>query len=98
VSIGFATAALLKTTSMGQSTTEEYEMDETVTDGTWTLNGNTLTVTSDFGPQTATILEQTSTALKLKAEDSENQSDQGSLYRLKSRPFTLSQNDNLAIM
>ena len=62
---------------MGQSTTEEYEMDETETDGTWTLNGNTLTVTSDFGPQTATILEQTSTALKLKAEVSENQSDQG---------------------
>jgi hypothetical protein len=68
---------VLKTTSMGQSTTDEYEMDETVTDGTWTLNGKTLTVTSDFGPQTATILEQTSTTLKLKAEVSENQSDQG---------------------
>jgi hypothetical protein len=68
---------VLKTTSMGQSTTDEYEMDETVTDGTWTLNGKTLTVTSDFGPQTATILEQTSTILKLKAEVSENQSDQG---------------------
>jgi hypothetical protein len=68
---------VLKTTSMGQSTTDEYEMDETVTDGTWALNGKTLTVTSDFGPQTATILEQTSTTLKLKAEVSENQSDQG---------------------
>ena len=68
---------VLKTTYMGQSTTDEYEMDETVTDGTWTLSGNTLTVTNDFGPQTATILEQTSTTLKLKAEVSENESDQG---------------------
>ncbi|HMG91566.1 MAG TPA: hypothetical protein VK589_16025 [Chryseolinea sp.] len=68
---------VLKTTYMGQSTTDEYEMDETVTDGTWTLSGNTLTVTNDFGPQTATILEQTSTTLKLKAEVSESESDQG---------------------
>jgi hypothetical protein len=68
---------VLKTTYMGQSTTEEYEMDETITDGTWTLSGKTLTVTNDFGPQTATILEQTSTTLKFKAEVSENESDQG---------------------
>jgi hypothetical protein len=68
---------VLKTTYMGQTTTEEYETDETITDGTWTLNGKTLTVTSDFGPQTATILEQTSTTLKFKAEVSENETDQG---------------------
>ena len=68
---------VLKTTYAGQSTTEEYEVDETVTDGTWTLSGKNLTVTGDFGPQTATILEQTSTTLKLKAEVSENESDQG---------------------
>ena len=68
---------VLKTTYMGQSTTEEYDVDETVTDGTWTLNGKTLTVTSDVGPQTATILEQTSTTLKFKAEVSESESDQG---------------------
>jgi hypothetical protein len=69
---------VLKTTYMGQTTTDEYEMDETVTDGTWTLNGNTLTVTNDdFGPQTATVLEQTATTLKLKAEVNESESDQG---------------------
>ncbi len=68
---------VLTITSMGQSTTDEYETDETVTDGNWTLSGNTLTVTSDFGPQNATILEQTSTTLKLKAEVSENLSEQG---------------------
>ena len=68
---------VLKTTYMGQSTTEEYDMDETVTDGTWTLNGKTLTVTNDFGTETATVLEQTSTTLKLKAEVSESESDSG---------------------
>ena len=68
---------VLKTTYMGQSMTEEYETDETVTDGTWDLNGNTLTVTNDFGTETATVLEQTSTTLKLKAEVSESESDQG---------------------
>lgn len=68
---------VLKTTYMGQTMTDEYETDETVTDGTWTLNGKTLTVTNDFGTETATILEQTSTTLKLKAEVSETESDQG---------------------
>lgn len=68
---------VLKSTYMGQSITEEYEMDETVTDGTWTLNGKTLTVTNDFGDQTATILEQTSTTLKFRAELTESESDSG---------------------
>ena len=68
---------VLKTTYTGQSTTDEIEMDETVMDGNWTLNGKTLTVTGDYGAQAATILEQTATTLKLKAEVSESESDQG---------------------
>jgi hypothetical protein len=69
---------VLKTTYMGQTTTNEYEVNDSVMDGNWTLNGKTLTITSDQGgTQTATILEQTSTTLKLKAEVSESESDQG---------------------
>jgi len=68
---------VLKTTYMGQTVTDEYDMEETVSDGTWSLNGNTLTVTNDFDSQTATILEQTSTTLKLKAEVNESETDQG---------------------
>jgi hypothetical protein len=69
---------VLTTNFMGQSTTEELEMNETVANGTWTLNGNTLTVTNDdYGDQTATILEQTPTTLKLKADVTESESDAG---------------------
>jgi len=68
---------VLKTTYMGQTTTDEYEVNDNIMDGIWTLNGNTLTVTSDFGSQIATILEQTSTTLKFKAEVTESESDQG---------------------
>lgn len=65
------------TTILGQTTTEEYLNEETVMDGTWTLNGNKLTVTTVDGPQEATILEQTATTLKLKVEISETESDLG---------------------
>jgi hypothetical protein len=68
---------VLKTTYMGQTTTDEYEVNDSIMDGIWTLTGNTLTVTSDFGSQIATILEQTSTTLKFKAEVTESESDQG---------------------
>ena len=92
-------AIVLKTTYLGQSTTEEYEMDETVTDGTSTLNGNTLTVTSDFGAETATILEQTSTTtLKLKAEVSENENDQGITVSTKIEAiYTFKNNNELTV-
>jgi hypothetical protein len=68
---------VLKTTYMGQTETEEYESDETVTDGTWSLNGRTLTITNDFGTEDATVIEQSSTTLKLKAEFSESETDSG---------------------
>jgi hypothetical protein len=68
---------VLKTTYMGQSMTEEVPMEEVVTDGTWKLNGSTLTVTNDFGAQDATIVEQTSTTLKLKINVSDSETDQG---------------------
>jgi hypothetical protein len=70
----------LTTTYMGQTTTEDYPFEEVVTDGTWTLNGNTLTITDDFGPQSATIVEQSSTRLKLKLNVSESETDQGVTY------------------
>lgn len=68
---------VLKTTMMGQTTTDEITMGEVVTDGTWSLNGRNLTVTGDAGPQTATIIEQTSTRLKIKVEVKETATDQG---------------------
>lgn len=67
----------LTTNYMGQTVTEEYDMDETVPSGTWSLNGNILTVTNSTGSQTATIVEQTATTLKLKSEVNESQTDQG---------------------
>ena len=68
---------VLKTTYMGQTMTEEYDMEDVIGEGTWTLNGNTLTVTSGSDSQTATILEQTSTTLKFKSEVNESETDQG---------------------
>ena len=68
---------VLKSTRKGQTTVYEYEMNETVTNGTWTLNGKTLTVTNDLGAQTATILNQTSSTLTLKVEVSQDASAYG---------------------
>ena len=68
---------VLTTTIMGQSSTQEIIMDGVVTEGTWAVNGNTMTVTTSDGPQDATIVEQTATTLKLKVEISESESAQG---------------------
>lgn len=68
---------VLKTTMMGQTSTDEYPFDEVVTDGTWALTGNTLTITGADGPQQATILEQTSTALKMRMDVKESVTSQG---------------------
>jgi hypothetical protein len=68
---------VLTTTIMGQTSTEEYDFEEAISDGTWALNGSTLTVTTQAGPQEVTVLEQTATSLKLKAVVSENQTQQG---------------------
>ena len=52
-------------------------MDEAVPAGIWSLNGRNLTVTNDFDTQTATILEQSATTMKLKSEVNESETDQG---------------------
>lgn len=68
---------VLKTTMMGQTTTEEVPFEEVVLDGTWTLDGRTLTITGPVGPQKATVLEQTSTTLRMSLDLKESQSSQG---------------------
>jgi hypothetical protein len=68
---------VLTTNMMGQTETQEYPFEEVVTDGTWSLNGNTLTITNDFDSQTATIVEQNSTTLKVRIDVDETESDQG---------------------
>ncbi|MBL0744218.1 DUF5004 domain-containing protein [Chryseolinea lacunae] len=50
---------------LGQSTTQDYPFQGFLANGTWTLDGNTLTVTSAQGVQHATIVEQTATTLKI---------------------------------
>ena len=68
---------VLKTTMMGQTSTDEVTMYEVLTDGTWALNGRDLTVTNDGFSQKATIVEQNSTNLKIKFDTTQSQSDQG---------------------
>jgi hypothetical protein len=68
---------VLKTTMAGQTETEEYTVDEIFSDGTWTLDGRTLTITDINGTEKATIVEQTATSLKLKMEVKETETDQG---------------------
>ncbi len=68
---------VLKTTAQGQTSTAEYPFDEVVTDGTWTLTGNTLTVTDSNGAQKATILSQTSTTFKMRMDVKESESSLG---------------------
>ena len=68
---------VLKTIMQGQTSTAEYPFDGVVTDGTWTLAGNTLTVTDANGPQKATILSQTSTTFKMRMDVKENESSLG---------------------
>jgi hypothetical protein len=76
--ISVGTYTIVMTTSiLGQTSTEEYVSDGTEMDGTWTLNGNTLTITTVDGPQEATIVEHSATRLKLKIEISESETDQG---------------------
>lgn len=68
---------VLTTTMLGQTSTDEYPFEDVVTDGSWTLSGQTLTITGVAGPQKATILEQTSTSLKMRMDVKESISSQG---------------------
>lgn len=68
---------VLTTTVMGQTSTDEHPFEEVVTDGTWTLSGNKLTFIDANGSQDATILQQTSTTLKMKVDIKESETSQG---------------------
>jgi hypothetical protein len=52
-------------------------VDEFLTNGTWALDGKTLTITSPNGSEKATITEQTSTTLKMNWEVVETETGQG---------------------
>ena len=69
----------LETTTLGQTVTNDILFENVIVDGTWTLNGNTLTIDGAAGPQTATILEQTSTKLTMKLDVKQNLSNQGAV-------------------
>lgn len=68
---------VLTTKLAGQSQTEEYEVEDISSDGSWTLSGKTLTMISDDETQAATITEQSATTLKLKIEYNETETDMG---------------------
>jgi hypothetical protein len=68
---------VLESTTLGQTTTNEVPFTEVFTDGTWTLEGNTLKVTGPNGTDEATIVEQTSTTLKFKVDVDETESGSG---------------------
>lgn len=61
---GDYTIALTSVVS-GQSITQDYPFQGFFSNGTWTRDGNTITVTSAQGTQQATIVEQTATTLKI---------------------------------
>jgi hypothetical protein len=68
---------VLKTTMLGQTTTEEYPVEEIFSDGTWTLDGNTLSITDVYGTEKATIIDQSATSLKMRLEVTESETQQG---------------------
>lgn len=67
---------VLTTTMMGQTTTEEVPFDNMLMDGTWTLEGRTLTVTNGSTIQEATVTRQTSTILEVKITFEETEGDE----------------------
>jgi len=58
----------LTTTVMGSSTTDDYEFDEALSDGTWELKGNKLIITSGSDSQEGIITNQTSTSLEVTVD------------------------------
>ncbi len=73
----------ITTTVLGMSETEEVEFEEAIMDGTWELNGKTLTVTNPGGTQEGTIVSQTSTSMKIKV--SIDQTESGAGYTVRTR-------------
>lgn len=72
----------LKTTVMDQSFTQDYPVEGFLTNGTWAQNGKIITVTGPNGAQEATIIEQTSTTLKMKWDHIDTQSQQGATVEM----------------
>ncbi len=61
----------------GQTITEDLTYDTALSDGTWAVIGNTLTVTSAGVAQDVTIISQTSTTLELGIDSEESQDVEG---------------------
>ena len=85
---------VMTTTTLGQSVTEEYPFEDVLLDGTWTLDGNTMTVTSQGEPpQEATVTEQSSTKMKIKQVVEETQTVSGITISIKLEAiYTLEKN------
>lgn len=74
---------VMKTTVDGKTQTNEVEFDEAFSNGSWSLNGRELTITSADGPETVTIVEQSATTLKIKEVVNETETDQGATIAIK---------------
>jgi hypothetical protein len=81
-SAGSYTVTLTSTTA-GQTITQDYPFEGFMINGTWTLDGNTITVTGANGTQKATIVEQTATTLKMKWDYDYTMSQQGATVVMK---------------
>src|SRR5690606_625917 len=66
---------VLKTTVLGQTETEEVPFDEIITDGTWSLEGKTLTVVSGGITQQATITKQSNSSLQMRIDINQTESE-----------------------
>lgn len=73
----------LTTTTAGQSFTQDFPFNNFVADGTWSLNGRVITVTSALGAEEATLVSQTSTTLVIGVETEQTQSAGGTTIRTR---------------
>ncbi len=76
---------VITTTVLGESQTEEISTTDEILSGTWTLNGNEVTITStepdieqDFQQITYRIIELTETRLRMRANFETTQTIEGS--------------------
>lgn len=67
----------LTTTIMGQTSTDDYEFEEALSDGTWELHGKTLTITNGSDSQEGIITKQTDTMLEVKVDLDQTESGAG---------------------
>jgi hypothetical protein len=69
---------VLKTTTLGQTITQEINLNGFSSSGNWTQDGNTLTVTSNGETQSYTLETISDTKLKLKATVANTETDSSS--------------------